>query len=250
MPGLCFQTNFFNKRLGWQGGLFRRSNSAGDDTKADDGYAITTQLTGLPYANEDKTKLLHLGVGFSYRKPESREYEIEARPESHLGNKYVNTGAISNVLEIQMFNVEAAAVMGAFSLQGGYTNSNVATKATTSENYVFHSYYAEASYFLTRETRKYKGSYAGFGRVKPKNNFNKREKGKGAWQLALRYSAIDLNSGDSNTTGIAGGELADFTVGINWYLNPATRVMFNYVLAKVKEQGSAGIVQMRFQIDF
>ncbi len=248
--GFMLSNEFLNKRLGWQGGLFRRSNSAGNDAKANDGYAITTQLTGLPFVNEDKTKLLHLGAGFSYRKPESREYEVEARPESHLGNKYVNTGAIADVFEIQMFNAEAAVVMGPFSLQGEYTKSNVATKATISENYVFRSYYAEASYFLTGETRKYKNSYVGFGRVKPKNNFSKGEKGRGAWQLALRYSAIDLNSGDPNTTGIGRGELADITIGINWYLNPVTRIMLNYVLAKLKDQGSAGIVQMRFQIDF
>jgi len=248
--GFMLSNEFIDKRLGWQGGIFRRSDGSGNDKQADDGYAITTRLTGLPFVNEDKTKLLHLGVGFSYRKPESREYEVEARPEAHLGNKYVNTGAIADVFEIQMFNAEAALVIGPFSLQSEYTQSNVATKATTSENYAFSSYYAEVSYFLTGEHRNYKNSYLGFDRVKPKNNFGNGEKGLGAWQLALRYSAIDLNSGDPNTTGIQGGELADITAGINWYLNPSTRIMLNYVLAQVKDKGNTNIVQMRFQLDF
>jgi len=33
-------------------------------------------------------------------------------------------------------------------------------------------------------------------------------------------------------------------------LNPATRVMVNYIWADIKDQGNATILQGRFQIDF
>jgi len=248
--GFMLSNELLDKRLGWQAGLFRRSDAAGNDKKANDGYAITTRITGLPIVNDDKTKLLHLGVGFSYRKPESQTYKIEARPEAHLGNKYVNTGDIVDVSKLQMFNAEAAFVKGSFSMQGEFTHSSVATNGAVPENFAFNSYYAEVSYFLTGEHKNYESSYIGFDRVKPKKNFGSGEKGIGAWQVALRYSAIDLNSGNPNTTGIVGGELANITAGVNWHLNPATRILLNYVHAQVKDQGNANIVQMRFQIDF
>jgi len=74
--------------------------------------------------------------------------------------------------------------------------------------------------------------------------------------VALRYSNIDLNDGDP--TGAAnGGEMDDITFGVNWYLNPQSRVMFNYVRSDVVsggvtalDAGTLSIYQFRFQIDF
>ena len=79
--------------------------------------------------------------------------------------------------------------------------------------------------------------------MKPKKNFG--SDGGGAWELALRYSSIDLNDGD-----VTGGKMNDITFGINWYLNPATRMMLNYVYSDVEDLGKASIIQTRFQIDF
>ncbi|NLE39072.1 MAG: porin, partial [Pirellulaceae bacterium] len=45
----------------------------------------------------------------------------------------------------------------------------------------------------------------------------------------------------------------DHTIGLNWYLNPYTRVMFNYVHSTLEDDlgdGSLSIFQMRTQIDF
>ena len=56
---------------------------------------------------------------------------------------------------------------------------------------------------------------------------------------------IDLNDGP-----IEGGELANITVGLNWYLNPNVRIMFNYVHADIEDSGEADIFQTRFQVDF
>jgi len=42
----------------------------------------------------------------------------------------------------------------------------------------------------------------------------------------------------------------DLTAGLNWYMNPAVRVTFNYIYANVVDLGHANIFQMRFQVAF
>ena len=108
----------------------------------------------------------------------------------------------------------------------------------------FQGFYVYGSYFLTGENRVYKTSSGAFDRMSPKRNFDGNG-GLGAWEIALRYSNLDLNDAD-----FSGGELDDFTVGVNWYLNPNTRFMWNYVFADLDDIGDTNIFQTRFQIDF
>jgi len=49
---------------------------------------------------------------------------------------------------------------------------------------------------------------------------------------------------------VTGGTLDDFTVGLNWHLNPNVRMMLNYVRANLDDVGDSNIFQSRFQIDF
>ena len=59
--------------------------------------------------------------------------------------------------------------------------------------------------------------------------------GCGAWQVAARYSYLDLNS-----KGIAGGILHDLTLGLNWFLNDYTKVQMNYFLTDRNAAGTVG----------
>jgi len=68
--------------------------------------------------------------------------------------------------------------------------------------------------------------------------------------LAARYSTVDLSDSD-----IKGGEEQNFTAGLNWYLNPNTRLMFNYVYADLEKRADVkdddiNVFQARFQVDF
>ena len=109
----------------------------------------------------------------------------------------------------------------------------------------FNGFYAFASYFLTGEHRPYSTSSGTFAGIKPKQNFLDGKGGLGAWEIAARYSQLDLND-----EGIDGGKLGDFTFGLNWYLNPNYRVTFNYVFADLKDVGDTHILGMRFQVAF
>ncbi|WP_101927257.1 MULTISPECIES: OprO/OprP family phosphate-selective porin [Luteimonas] len=57
--------------------------------------------------------------------------------------------------------------------------------------------------------------------------------GIGAWELATRYDKYDF------TDAARGGEGDSWTLGVNWYLNNWSRVMFNYVRWNTENQVGA-----------
>ena len=79
--------------------------------------------------------------------------------------------------------------------------------------------------------------------------------GKGARQLAYRYSTIDLVD-----AGIDGNQAGSHGMGVNWYLTPYARLMTHYIHATCSVSRSehpggpgAGVlhaVLMRAQFDF
>lgn len=237
--GIGVNNTALNKRLTWAAGLFLDTGGYGDEDDAENSAAATARITGLPWY-QGKDRLLHLGLSYSNRDAKDDAVEYDQSPEAHLAPDFVDTGSIAADSE-NRFGIEVALVYGAFSLQGEYMGANVETPDGSDPS--FSGYYASASYFLTGEHRAYKNSSGTFDRVKPKTNFGKG--GTGAWEVALRFSGLDLNDDP-----IQGGELEDITFGLNWYLNPNVRTMFNYVLADLDTVGDAEIVQLRFQIDF
>jgi phosphate-selective porin OprO/OprP len=245
--GIIAFNDFFDKKLSLQAGYFRNQSNNSSDLAANNGFAFTARATTLAFNNKEKNQLLHLGIGYSHRNPDTNEFRITSKPEAHLSSvKYISTGTISNVKSINLINFETVFIAGPFSFQGEYLTAKVNKQNTLlANNYNFSSYYGQISYFLTGEHKKYKSSYAGLDRVHPIKNYGGEKNGSGAWEVALRFSNSDLND-----TTILGGEQSDVTLGLNWYLNPSTRVMFNNVWANIKDTGNANVFQVRFQIDF
>ena len=239
--GIMLHNTALKSKMTWAIGAFRNANSAGDDNVAGDGLNITARITGAPLYNKDKNQVLHLGIAYSHRNPYSNTYQIKSKPEAHLANVLINTGSILNVQYAQILEGEAALVMGPFSVQSELMHAGV---VTGNANYSFMSYYAYASFFLTGESRPYSLSNGAFGRLSPKKNALDGN-GSGAWEIALRYAQSNLNSKD-----VMGGKMRDITVGLNWYLNPCTRFMFNYVNSKLFNTGYSNIFEIRSQIDF
>ena len=134
-------------------------------------------------------------------------------------------------------------VSGAFWASGEWIEADVDLEAPTRQSATANGAYLQAGYFLTGEHRGFKQSAGAFDRTKTKSNF--LENGRGAWEIAARYSTIDLND-----VGLGGGEQDSLTLAVNWYLNNFTRVMLNWVRADVEELGEADFALLRFGIDF
>jgi len=77
-------------------------------------------------------------------------------------------------------------------------------------------------------------------------NFNPAAGTWGAFELAARYSTVNLNWHDgaagaaTPTGGVRGGEQKIASAGINWYLNPSMRLMLDYQNVKIERLNAAG----------
>jgi len=237
--GLMLHKVVADERMTTAIGLFRDTDNYGED-QDDGGYNVTGRITALPVYEDKGSCLLHIGAAYSHRKPDD-SYGFEASPEAHLADDFVDTGAIAGD-RVDIWGLEAAWVNGPFSVQSEYIMAD-AGRFTGSDVHL-DGYYVQASYFLTGEHRNYKTSEAAFSRIKPMKNYSYKG-GSGAWEVKARYSELDLN--DSNITG---GELDNISTGLNWYLNPNTRIMWDYVHADKDDVGQADMLMMRLQFDF
>jgi len=239
--GFMLSSTAFDKRMTWAAGVFRDTDSYGKDT-SEGGYNITGRVTALTWYEDKGAKLLHIGAAYSLRNPKNTVHYRQS-PEAHLAPYFVDTNSLS-VDQAGILGLESALVYGPFSVQGEYIYTDVDGKGGSSSP-AFDGFYVQGSYFLTGEHRRYKTSTGAFSRVKPRKNFSSKDGGLGAWEIAGRYSQIDLS--DSS---IRGGKLKDITVGLNWYLNPNTRMMWNYVRSRLGGVGDADLALMRLQVDF
>ncbi len=178
----------------------------------------------------------------------------------------ISTGAIANVSGAQVYSVEAAATYGPLFFQGEYFWFNVDRNAATglppfgAPSLKFEGGYAEASFILTGETRKYNPAAAAYLGVVPEHPFSLAGGGGGAWEIAGRVSTINLNDQLATATGIAGGRQTIYTAGLNWYVNRNVRFLFDYLHGNVAKQisptniGDAGAkfdaFAMRTQVAF
>ena len=259
-----------NERATWQIGTFRtNSDNTGNDS-FDSGQALTMRGTWLPLYDEASggRRYLHLGAAYSFRDadrnqvrfrntPEIRKAQPIDSPTANPGTPpfapiFVDTGPIA-ANNFQLFDPEFALILGPWSLQSEYAFAVV--DQIGGPSLFFNGYMAQLSWFLTGEHRPYDRQAGIHTRMKVNDEFFRTRasggvsSGLGAWEIAARYSNIVLN--DQN---IRGNNLTDFTIGLNWYLNPYTRAKFNYVRAFLEDtrkgNGLTDAFGIRFDYDF
>ena len=212
-------------------------------------WELNGRVAGTPWM-ESPTKLLHVGGWGSYT---SVNNNINGNGTvanggvtfgTQMGNMdrtpILNTGNLTAANGSQIataynrFGAETAVVLGPFSAQAEFLQTNVSGNGYS--NNALTGYYGYMTYFLTGESRNYVTKTGAFDRVKPKHNFDMKG-GMGAWELLAGFDELNLKSGDK----INGGSAELGKLGINWYFNPRVRLNTNYVHAfNINTTGMSG----------
>lgn len=245
--GIMASNSVLKGRMTYALGAFLETDNwpSDNDSDEDKGWQLTGRLTGTPWYSDGGRHLLHLGVAGTHRNPDGL-IRYRAKPEANLANYYANTGNF-RVDAVDALNLEAAAVVGPWWAQGEYTQAQADT--FDAGNLTFSSYYLQTGWVMTGEYRPYRTNDGTFDVIVPKRPLSWGDtRGWGAWELALRYSHVDLDD-----SVIRGGAMTDYTLGIHWYPTANTRVLLDYVMSDVDNdlyEGHVNILQTRFQLHF
>ena len=266
-PSRNFGVMIFNSldpsdNASWFLGTFRHDspdspNGSANDRDDRNDWSVDGRFAWLPYYDEpsDGRYLVHLGGSYSYRNsvgPAEFETLGDVGDQGPIG-----VGAMAQSDTWSQLGLEFALVWGAFSVQSEYYHAFV----TSGENY--DGAYVQLSYFLTGEYRGYEKEAKAFGRVHPLepafwiDTCRGACCGRGAWELAAGYSYVNLREGEDIEPGVLERAFVDgFVCGVNWYLNPYSRMMFDYdyEVTKFVDAGTpnsnANIFGVRWQIDW
>jgi phosphate-selective porin OprO and OprP len=160
-------------------------------------------------------------------------------------NRMISTGAMACDNDYLM-GLETLYIRGPFSFQAEYgwnwmnnasgiitippASTPAAPRLTTPTDYMFNGGYVQVAYTLTGENRAYdkkSGTLSRyyFGNQGPyENAWIVRDAdghlcwGRGAWEIAARYSYVNLNDG-FGATRVQGGIMEGFGIALNWYVN-------------------------------
>ena len=236
---------------------------------------------------------LHLGANFQHRenKREAQSRNYQVRPMTQLTDqRFISTGGLSAKGD-DVAGLEVAAIMKSFHVaaeaqkawvRGAYTpaeqaailldqGTNTTPNGTAlNGNPSFWGGYVEAGFYLTGETRAYKGG--SFGRVKVLHPFN--DGGWGAFQINGRVDYVNLTDDvDSGSASLAapfyvnGGKQIAYQLSGIWNPTDYVRLMAQYSHINVtggprnalsddltdpanKREFDSDVLSMRAQLDF
>lgn len=227
-------------------------NNNGVALAAEEGFGAHGRLSFAPVNTE--RALVHLGVSAFWRDlatgraaagdPIVAQLRVRAQPESTIDSaRLIDTGNLSFADSAYLLALDGALLHGPFSVWAEWARMDVAQSAGRPD-LDFSGAYVGASWLMTGERRAYDGRTGVFTRLTPHELFDPTAGAWGAWELAARWSTLDLNSAENvgaGTTllGVRGGEETNYTLGLNWYWNAYFRLMLNYVHADAENWTNA-----------
>lgn len=171
-------------------------------------------------------------------RPEMRVDPISILSTGPIGTaanplKNVEAYGGGGIVEWRNFLVDGEAYLINVNRQGLATNS-------------FEGGYVEGIWTLTGEQRKYSPPSGGYLRPVPEHPFLPFNGSCcGAFELAARYSTVDLNSNFTpgvtpppGSNAVGGGQQTVYAVGLNWYPNANMRFMFDYLHGTINKRFS------------
>lgn len=246
--GIGFYDHSEDLHWTWAASYFRTGQDQfGGSLSTDGGNGLAGRITHLLWHdNAAGDDYLHLGAGYFLNAPPNERARFRSIPEIFVGEfvvpsgepigtsglavpdvangtpSFVDTGVLAGTSLAQSFGTEALWVRGPLSWQMEAIGTHVDT--STVGNGFLGGGYSQVGYFLTGEHRPYDRKAGAIDRVIPLNSLSKNGQGFGAWEVAARWSYLDLTDNL-----IRGGEMQNITLGLNWYVNPYCKCVLNYI---------------------
>lgn len=268
--GIMLFDTALEESMTWAVSGFRTlSDNFGNVYGDNGGFGISERFTFLAWDSGD-SGLLHLGFDHSYLDPGRDQLQYASQDEIFIGQQpnlgptslsvlpivgvppFVNSG-VFNVEHVNLWNVESAISFGRALMQSEYRWANVSLP--TGESATVQGGYVSARLMLTGETIPYNRVAGVFGRVKPNCPLDLSKGQLGAWELAARFSTINLNPlfGLPGVTGPT-RRLNSFDMGLNWYMWNNAKTQFNWVNGSLNDpvlgDSVSNTLAARVQFDF
>ena len=177
-----------------------------------------------------------------------RSITLADRPELRVDpTQILSTGAslgtaANPLTNAQVYGGGGIASWRNFLVDGEYYQINVNRQGLATNS--FEGGYIEGSWILTGEQKKYSPPAGTYLRPVPEHPFLPFDGSCcGAFELAARYSTIDLNDNfvprpPPGSNSVGGGQQTVYAVGFNWYPNANMRFMFDYLHGKINKRFS------------
>lgn len=215
-------TGLFNGRQFQQGVGYLRAgenytaglsvfNLRGAAGTRNEGVGAAGRVTFAPINTDNST--LHFGAWYSFEDQNQGSADLVAT-SNYAGRRgpsqviATTTGASRNTVDVMA--VEAAGSFGPAFFQAEYADATFGQPLGRDQDVT--TYYVQGSFMLNGGHKPYKGATGVFGSPKVAD--------KGLWELTGRYDYVE------NET--LNREVTSWILGVNYYVNPNLRFMFNY----------------------
>jgi phosphate-selective porin OprO/OprP len=210
-------------------------NSATSDSDNNDGKDFAARLFFYPFVatQYEFAQKLGLGIAGTYGDERATTFDSYKSTGQFPFFSYVTgTGATGPRYR---YTPQADYYWGPFGLMGEYVQNTqqlappVTIKGKTysgTKRYISsQAWQIATSWLLTGEDNSY-------AQIVPRQNFDPRTGGIGAWEIAARFDQLlvdrDVYNYGLASRSTAANEATEFTLGVNWYLNPNVKFLFDY----------------------
>ena len=197
-------------------------NSSASTLKRNDRWATSARVAYRPIFTDND--IVQVGVSGYFADDHGAYINFSSNGEAVGRNN-------TNVLDTGYFaasnhkgvNLELAGQHGPLYGQAEYQRVFI-SQGNSLDKLHFDGFHVLVSYVLTGEAKSFKEFNGTFGQVKPAWP-------SGAWEVAARYSYLDLTSKVLNASGTAinGGKGKNASLGLNYYANNNVRISAEYI---------------------
>jgi phosphate-selective porin OprO/OprP len=193
-------------------------------TARTEGVGFSGRATWAPI--NDGTSALHFGGSYSHENLNKGTPNVSA-VSNYAGRRgpsltmATTTAAVgTNDSQVDTFGLEVAYMNGPFFVQSEYARGSYGQANGSSQD--VDAFYVQGSWMLNGGMKVYKGATGVFG--------SPAVAGKGLWELTARWDTMENNDLlDTKTTSTI--------LGVNYYINPNMRVMFNWTQGENDKTG-------------